>query len=134
MIIGTVGLIATILWIWERLMEKRVAEDEIVGWHQWFNGHGLGQPVGDGEGQGGLACCSPWSPKESYTTGQLNQQDVFLIFLVFILCFPFPFFFCFLWISLSTLYNWNIVSSLTISIIQLYYLNFFNSFFRVWNK
>ena len=49
----------------------------IVGWHHWFNGHGLGQTVGDGEGQGGLSCCSPWDPKEPDTTGQLNNNMSF---------------------------------------------------------
>jgi len=34
----------------------------------------LGQALGDGEGQEGLACCSPWGHKESDTTGQLNKQ------------------------------------------------------------
>ena len=32
----------------------------MVGWHHWFNGHELGWTSGDGEGQRGLACCSPW--------------------------------------------------------------------------
>ena len=36
---------------------------------------------GDGEGQGSLVCCSPWSCKESDTTGQLNK-NMFTIFLV----------------------------------------------------
>ena len=31
------------------------------------------QQLGDGEGQGGLACCSPWGHKESDTTEQLNN-------------------------------------------------------------
>ena len=35
----------------------------MVGWQ--FNGHELGQSLGDSEGQGGLACCSPWDHKES---------------------------------------------------------------------
>ena len=43
-----------------RQQEKWVAEDEMVGWHHWFNGHELSQTMGDGEEQGGLACCSPW--------------------------------------------------------------------------
>ena len=47
--------------------EKRAAEDEIVGWHHWFNGHEFEQAPGDGEGQGSLACCSPWGHKESAT-------------------------------------------------------------------
>ena len=33
-----------------------------------FNGHEPGRIPGDGEGQGGLACCSPWDCKESDTT------------------------------------------------------------------
>ena len=32
------------------------------------------QAPGDGEGQGSLACCNPWSHKESYTTEQLNNN------------------------------------------------------------
>ena len=38
---------------------------------QW---HELGQTLGDGEGQGGLVCCSPWGHKESDTTRQLNNN------------------------------------------------------------
>ena len=42
-----------------------VTEDEMVGWHHQCNGHELGQTSRDeGKGQGGLACCSPWSHKE----------------------------------------------------------------------
>ena len=39
--------------------QKRVTEDEMVGWHHWFNGHELGQTPRDAERQGSLACCSP---------------------------------------------------------------------------
>ena len=49
--------------------EKRVSEDEMTGWHHRGNGHELGQTFGDGKGQGGLACRSPWGCKESDTTG-----------------------------------------------------------------
>ena len=42
-------------------LEKGVAEDEMAGWHYRFNGHELGQTLGDGEGQGS---CSPWGHKE----------------------------------------------------------------------
>ena len=51
-----------------RQKEKRASEDEMAGWHHWFNEYELGQTLGDGEGQGGLACCSPWGRKESDTT------------------------------------------------------------------
>ena len=39
--------------------------------HQ-LNGHGFELAPGVGDGQGGLACCSPWGHKESDTTEQLN--------------------------------------------------------------
>ena len=40
--------------------EKGVTEDEMVGWHHQLNGHEFQQTPGDSEGQGSLACCSPW--------------------------------------------------------------------------
>ena len=36
----------------------------------------LEQALGDGEGQGGLACCSPWGRKELDMTGQLNNSNL----------------------------------------------------------
>ena len=50
-----------------RQEEKRTTEDEMVGWHQWLSGHGFGWTLGIGDGQRGLACCSPWGRKESDT-------------------------------------------------------------------
>ena len=47
----------------------------MVGWHHVFNGHEFEQAPGDGEGQGGLACCSPWGHKESDKTEQLNNKS-----------------------------------------------------------
>ena len=35
---------------------KGMTEDEMVGWHHRLDGHGFEQTLGDGEGQGGLAC------------------------------------------------------------------------------
>ena len=52
--------------------EKGAIEDEMVGWHHWLNRHELEQALGDGEGQGSLACCSPWGHKQLDTTEQLN--------------------------------------------------------------
>ena len=40
----------------------------MVGWHRGLNGNEFGQTPGDGEGQGGLACSSPWGHKESDLT------------------------------------------------------------------
>ena len=56
-----------------RQKEKRVAEDEMVGWHHWFNGHELGRILGDGEGQGRLACCSPWGKSRTQLTTEQQQ-------------------------------------------------------------
>ena len=48
----------------------------MVGWHHQLNGHGFGWTPGVGDGQGGLACCSPWGHKESDTTEQLNCTEL----------------------------------------------------------
>ena len=48
---------------WRR-EEKRMTEDEMVGWHHQLNGHEFEQAPRVGDGQGSLACCSPWSGKE----------------------------------------------------------------------
>ena len=50
-----------------------MTDDEMVGWHHGFNGHEFEHTLGDGGGQGSLACCSPWDCKESDTTEQLNN-------------------------------------------------------------
>ena len=47
-----------------RQEEKGMTEDEMVGWHHQPNGQEFEQALGDGEGQGTLACCSPWGHKE----------------------------------------------------------------------
>ena len=65
-------------WCWERLRaggEGGATEDEMVGWHHWLNGHEFEQTPGDSEGQGSLACCSPWGHKESAMTEQLNDNQ-----------------------------------------------------------
>ena len=38
-----------------------MTEDEMIEWHHQLNGHEFEQTLGDSEGQGSLACCSPWS-------------------------------------------------------------------------
>ena len=38
-----------------------MTEDEMAGWHHQLDGHEFVQAPGDAEGQGSLACCSPWS-------------------------------------------------------------------------
>ena len=51
--------------------------EEIAGWHHRCDGHELRQTLGDGEGQGGLACCSPWGCKELDTTEQQQQSRTY---------------------------------------------------------
>ena len=48
--------------------EKGMTEDEMAQWHHRLNGHEFEQAPGIGDGQGGLACHSPWGRKESDTT------------------------------------------------------------------
>ena len=55
--------------------EKRATEDEMVGWHHQFNGHEPGQTLGDGEGQGSLACYSPWGHEQWNMIWQLNNNQ-----------------------------------------------------------
>ena len=54
--------------------EKGMTEDEMVGWHHWLNAHEFEQTLGDGEGQGSLACSRPWVGKESQAIQWLNNN------------------------------------------------------------
>ena len=45
-----------------------MTEDKMAGWHHYLNGHEFETALGDGEGQGSLACCSPWDIKELEVT------------------------------------------------------------------
>ena len=53
-------------WCWERLKAggKGDTDNEMVGWLHRLYGHEFEQALGVGDGQGGLACCSPWFCKE----------------------------------------------------------------------
>ena len=55
-----------------RQEEKGMTEDKMVEWHNRLNGRKFEQALGDGEGQGGLVCCSAWGCKEPDMTEQLN--------------------------------------------------------------
>ena len=66
---------------WRR-EEKGTTKDEVVGWHHWLNGHEFEQAPGVGDGQGGLACCSPWGRKESNRTEPLNWPAKYLVLCV----------------------------------------------------
>ena len=56
--------------------EKGTTEDEMAGWHHGLDGCESEWPPGDGDGQGGLACCDSWGRKESDTTERLNWTEL----------------------------------------------------------
>ena len=59
-----------------RQEEKGTTEDEMAGWHHRLNGHEFEWTPGVDDGQGGLACCSPWGRKESDMTEWLNWTEI----------------------------------------------------------
>ena len=60
-----------------RQEEKGTTEDEMVGWHQQPDEHEFEQAPEVSDGQGSLACCSPWGHKKSDTTEQLNWLNLY---------------------------------------------------------
>ena len=56
--------------------ENGTTEDEMAGWQHWLDGHEFEWTLGVGDGQGGLACCSPWGRKESDMTERLNWTEL----------------------------------------------------------
>ena len=48
-----------------RQEEKGTTKNEMAGWHHQLDGHEFEQAPGVGDGQGSLACCSPWGRKLS---------------------------------------------------------------------
>ena len=72
--------------------EEGTTEDEMIGWHHQFNEHEFEQALGVGDGQGSLACCSPWGRKESDTTEQLNWSVPQLLYFHYARTHEAPFF------------------------------------------
>ena len=50
---------------WFQRLDGHEFEEEMVGWHHRLNGHEFEKALGVGDGQGSLACYSPWGGKES---------------------------------------------------------------------
>ena len=50
----------------------------MVRWHHQLNGHEFEETPGDGEGQGSLACCSPWGHKELDTAERMKNKLLLL--------------------------------------------------------
>ena len=53
-----------------------MTEDEMFGWNHELNGYEFEQGPGDGEEQGSLACCSPWSCRVGHDCATEQQQTV----------------------------------------------------------
>ena len=69
-------------WRWE---ERGTTEDEMVGWHRRLNGHDFEWTPGVGDGQGGLACCSPWGCRVGHEWAtELNWTEVYQMFCEFV--------------------------------------------------
>ena len=54
---------------------KGMTEDEMAGWHHWFDRHEFEWTLVVGDGQGGLACCNSWGCKQSDTSERLSWTD-----------------------------------------------------------
>ena len=61
---------------------KGTTEDEMVGWHHRLDGHEFEWAPGVGDGQGSLACCSPWGRKKSDMTEWLNWLTELIVSLM----------------------------------------------------
>ena len=73
-----------------RQKEMKATEDEMVGWHHWFNRNGFEQALGDGERQESLACCSPWVRKETkWLRDWTTITTTYIYPLFFSISFPF---------------------------------------------
>ena len=60
------------LSLWKRTL---ISYLHMVGWRHLLSGHEFGSTLGVGDGQGGLAGCSPWGRKELDMTEQLNWTE-----------------------------------------------------------
>ena len=53
-----------------------MTEDETGEWHHQLKGHEFDQTVGDSEGQGSLACCSPWGHRVRHNLATEQHQQI----------------------------------------------------------
>ena len=67
-----------------RQEEKGTTDDEMVGWHHWLNGHEFEYTPGVGDGQGGLAYCSPWVSKSQTWLSDWTELNCFNDCLLFL--------------------------------------------------
>ena len=85
--------------------EKGTTEDELVGWHHWVDGHEFEQPLGDSEGQGSLAYCSPWGAESDMTQRLSNKTSLYIKLTDFFQ-------------GVSTLHSWEPINLIIIYVIS----------------
>ena len=56
-----------------------MTEEEMVGWHHWLDGHEFEQAPGAGDGQGSLACCSPWGGSQTRLSDWTELNTIFSV-------------------------------------------------------
>ena len=88
-----------------RQEEKRMTDDEMVGWHHQIDGHEFEQIPRDSE-QGSLACCSAWGHKELDMTDWLKWSILNVRFTLL--------FYLNLLITVSYLYFFSLQSSFSV--------------------
>jgi len=66
---------------WHHFPAKKQSSSDFMAAVSICNGHELGQTLGDGGGQGGLVCCSPWGCKTSDMTGKHSVKVASCTFL-----------------------------------------------------
>ena len=76
--------------------------EEMVGWHHRLNGHEFEQTLGDSEGQGSLACCSPRGRKNGHNWATEQQQQSSFLSLV-TMC-------CILFFLIFIYFNWRLIT------------------------
>ena len=69
------SFLVCLLWTPLKAAGEGTTEDEMIGWPHWLDGNEFEWTPGVGDGQGGLACCSPCGHKESETTERLNWAE-----------------------------------------------------------
>ena len=51
-----------------------MTEDEMAGWHHQLDGYEFEEALGVGDGQGGLACCSPWLQRVRHCSDLVTEE------------------------------------------------------------
>ena len=67
---------------WFQRLDGHEFEEEMVGWHHRLNGHEFEKALGVGDGQGSLACYSPWGHRDGHDRVTQQQMHFYVYFLI----------------------------------------------------